>query len=87
METFKRTPTIRMLATEVRDTTVEIQSCGDQYTPTIYLSPTGAEVNRILIAGTAVEKEDVGTDNSFWRVRVADPTGAIFVRSNLEYCW
>ncbi len=79
METFKRTPTIRMLAEEVRDTTIEIQSGGDQYTPTVYLSPTGAEVNRVLIAGTAVEKEDVGSDNSFWRVRVADPTGEIFV--------
>jgi RPA family protein len=79
MEPFKKTPTIRMLAAEVRDTTVEIQSGGDQYAPTIHLSPTGAEVNRVLIAGTAVKKEDVGTDNSFWRIRVADPTGAIFV--------
>jgi RPA family protein len=79
METFKRTPAIRMLAAEIRDTTVELQSGKDQYTPAIYLSPTGAEVNRVLITGTAVEKEDVGTDNSFWRVRVADPTGAIFV--------
>ncbi len=79
MESFKRNPTIRMLATEVRDTTVELQSGGDKYKPTIYFSPTGAEVNRVLIAGTAVEKEDVGSDNSFWRVRVADPTGAIFV--------
>ncbi len=79
METFKRTPTIRMLAAEVRDTTVELQSGGDQYSPTIFLSPIGADVNRVLIAGTAVEKGDVGSDNSFWRVRVADPTGAIFV--------
>ncbi len=79
MESFKRTPTIRMLAAEVRDTIVELQSGQEQYSPTIFLSPTGAEVNRVLIAGTAVEKEDVGSDNSFWRVRVADPTGAIFV--------
>ncbi len=79
MESFKRTPTIRMLAAEVRDTVVEIQSVGDKYSPTIFLSPTGADVNRVLIAGTAIEKEDIGSDNSFWRVRVADPTGAIFV--------
>jgi len=80
METFKRTPTIRMLAAEVTATTVELQSGQkDSYQPAIYLSQTGAEVNRVLIAGTAVEKEDVGTDNSFWRVRVADPTGVIFV--------
>ena len=80
METFKRTPTIRMLAAEVIATTVGLQSGQkDSYQPAIYLGPTGAEVNRVLIAGTAVEKEDVGTDNSFWRVRVADPTGVVFV--------
>jgi len=80
METFKRTPTIRMLAAEVTGTTVGLQSSQkDSYQPAIYLSPTGAEVNRVLIAGTAVEKEDVGTDNSYWRVRVADPTGVVFV--------
>ncbi len=78
--TFKRTPTIRMLASEITATTVELQSGQkDSYQPTIYLSPTGAEINRVLIAGTAVEKEDVGTDNSFWRLRVADPTGVVFV--------
>lgn len=80
METFKRLPTIRMLAAELINTVVELQSGQkDKYQPTIYFSPTGAEVNRVLIAGTAIEKEDVGSDNSFWRVRVADPTGAIFV--------
>ncbi|KAB2946412.1 MAG: hypothetical protein OI860_00095 (plasmid) [Candidatus Methanoperedens sp.] len=80
MENFKRLPAIRMLASELIGTVVELQSGQkDSYQPTIYLSPTGAEVNRVLIAGTAVEKEDVGSDNSFWRVRVADPTGAIFV--------
>ena len=80
MENFKRLPAIRMLAAELIGTVVELQSGQkDSYQPTIYLSPTGAEVNRVLIAGTAVEKEDVGSDNSFWRVRVADPTGAIFV--------
>ncbi len=80
MQSYKKTPTIRMLAKEVIDTMVELQSGQkDSYQPTIYLSPTGAEVNRVLIAGTAVEKEDVGSDNSFWRIRVADPTGAVFV--------
>ncbi len=81
MELFRRTPTVRMLAAEIVDTTVELPTSKDrnQYAPVMYLSPTGAEVNRVLIAGTAVEKDDVGTDNSFWRLRVADPTGAIFV--------
>lgn len=61
-------------------TTIQLQNGEkDSYQPSIYLSPTGAEVNRVLVAGVAVEKEDVGSDNSFWRVRIVDPTGASFV--------
>lgn len=49
METFKRTPTIRMLAAEVIATIVGLQSGQkDSYQPAIYLGPTGAEVNRVL---------------------------------------
>ena len=80
METFKRLPTIRMLMMELMGTTIQLQNGEkDSYQPSIFLSPTGAEVNRVLVAGVAVEKEDVGSDNSFWRVRVVDPTGASFV--------
>jgi RPA family protein len=80
MADFKRLPTIRMLMLELIGTTVQLQNGEkDSYQPSIYLSPTGAEVNRVLVAGVAVEKEDVGSDNSFWRVRIVDPTGASFV--------
>jgi RPA family protein len=80
METFKRNPAIRMLAMEIKDTTVNLQS-GDKesYQASITLSPTGADVNRVLMTGTVVEKEDVGSDTPFWRIRIADPTGAVFV--------
>jgi len=80
MTDFKRLPTIRMLMLELVGTTIQLQNGEkDSYQPSIYLSPTGAEVNRVLVAGVAVEKEDVGSDNSFWRVRIVDPTGASFV--------
>lgn len=80
MTDFKRLPTIRMLMLELVGTTIQLQNGEkDSYQPSIFLSPTGAEVNRVLVAGVAVEKEDVGSDNSFWRVRVVDPTGASFV--------
>jgi hypothetical protein len=80
MQTFKKQPTIRMLAIEVKDTTVVLKNADkEQFEPSIYLTPTGAEANRVLIAGTAIEKEDIGTDSTFFRLRVADPTGAVFV--------
>lgn len=79
MAEFKKSPTYRMLAAELAATTVKLQAGDrDQYMPNIYLSPTGAEVNRVMIVGAAVEKEDIGNDNPFYRVRVADPTGAVF---------
>ncbi|MGB8216252.1 MAG: hypothetical protein WCE94_03030 [Candidatus Methanoperedens sp.] len=80
MEQFKRLPTIRMSMLELMGTTIQLQSGEkDSYQPSIFLSPTGVEVNRVLVAGVAVEKEDVGSDNPFWRLRVVDPTGASFI--------
>src|SRR3990172_9485379 len=80
MTDFKRLPTIRMSMLELMGTTIQLQSGEkDSYQPSIFLSPTGAEVNRVIVAGVAVEKEDGGSDNPFWRLRVVDPTGASFI--------
>jgi len=80
MQQFKKQPSIRMLAAEIRDTTVVLKSADkESFEAAVYLSPTGADANRVLFAGTAIEKEDIGTDSPFYRLRVADPTGAVFV--------
>ncbi|MFY9716472.1 MAG: hypothetical protein WAK40_00845, partial [Thermoplasmata archaeon] len=43
------------------------------------LSPFGARMNRVLIAGTLSPPEPVGRDDppTFWRSRFTDPTGSI----------
>jgi len=45
------------------------------------LSPFGARMNRVLLAGTLTPPEPVGRDEpaTFWRARFTDPTGAIAV--------
>ena len=45
------------------------------------VSPFGARMNRVLVAGTLSPAEPVGRDASqpFWRARLSDPTGAVAV--------
>ncbi len=80
MAEYKRIPTYLMFIAELIRTTVKLQgSDKDSFQPAIFLSPTGAETSRVLIAGTAVDKEDVGNDGSFQRLRISDPTGTMYV--------
>jgi len=43
------------------------------------LSPFGARMNRVLVAGTLSPAEPIGRDEpaTFWRARLTDPTGAV----------
>jgi hypothetical protein len=43
------------------------------------MTPTGRTISKVMIAGVAVEKEDVGKDQSMWRLRVSDSSGAMHV--------
>jgi len=45
------------------------------------ISPFGARMNRVLLAGTLSAPEPIGRDASqpFWRSRLTDPTGAVAV--------
>lgn len=77
---FVRMKATRLFAAEIRATTLPVPKVGgDQYESQLYLTPTGAKTARVMVVGTATEIEDIGTDNSFYRVRVADPTGVHFV--------
>lgn len=77
---FVRMKAARMFAAEVKATTVQVpKTTGDQYESQLYLTPTGAKAARVMVVGTATEIEDIGNDNSFYRMRVADPTGVHFV--------
>ncbi len=76
---FVREVAHRVFAAEFRESNLQAKEGQDQYSPSYLITPTGAKVNRIFVVGTLTEKEDVGTDNEFWRGRIVDPTGAFFV--------
>lgn len=77
---FERMKAMRLFAAELRATTIEVQKKGgDQYESQLYLTQTGLKASRVMIVGTATEIEDIGTDGSFYRMRVSDPTGVFFV--------
>ncbi|MDP1539151.1 MAG: hypothetical protein Q8L72_00650 [Moraxellaceae bacterium] len=80
--TFKRSSVTKMLAAEVSRTTHDLPKGEEQYEAQTYLSPTGRVVAKIMIAGVATEKEDIGKDQSLWRLRVADPSGTIGVMAS-----
>ncbi len=76
---FAREVAHRIFAAEFRESNLQAKEGHDQYSPSYLLTPTGAKCNRVFIVGTLTEKDDVGTDNEFWRGRIVDPTGAFFV--------
>ncbi len=76
---FVREVAHRVFAAEFKESNLQAKEGNDQYSPQYLITPTGAKCNRVFIVGTLTEKEDVGTDNEFWRGRIVDPTGAFFV--------
>ena len=81
--TFKRSSVTKMFAAEVTRTTHALPKGEEQYEAQTYLSPTGRTVAKIMVAGVATEKEDIGKDQSLWRMRVVDPSGAIGVMAGM----
>lgn len=80
MPQFRRQPAIKMLIAEVKEITHELPiNSNDRFESHHYLSPTGEVVSKVMVVGTALEKEDVGTDQPFWKMRIADPTGGTTV--------
>ncbi|MDD5617427.1 MAG: hypothetical protein PHH85_14650 [Candidatus Methanoperedens sp.] len=77
---FKRTSVFRMFAAELRNTTHTLdKNGGDPYESQYFLTPSGEAVSKVMMVGVAIEKEDIGTDQPFWRMRISDPTGGIMV--------
>jgi len=70
----KREPAKRVFAFELNSSTYEIT---DDAKTKYVLTPTGARCNRIFFVGALLEKEEVRPESGIWRIRVADPTGAI----------
>jgi len=68
----------RAFATEFNDATYTFKESDDERAPVYSLLPTGERANRVFVAGTLTETEDVGDDSEYWRGRVVDPTGTFF---------
>ncbi|MGI0129480.1 MAG: hypothetical protein ACREDE_07485 [Thermoplasmata archaeon] len=75
-----REPAWRVSARELEGSFEEEREGGERSAGYV-LSPFGARMNRVLIAGTLVPPEPIGRGEpqTFWRSRLSDPTGAVAV--------
>jgi uncharacterized protein len=70
----------RVLANELQASDAEERGAGEKI-PSYVISPLGARMNRVLVAGTIAPTERVGVDSNtgFVRARLTDPTGVVLV--------
>jgi RPA family protein len=75
-----REPAWRVSARELESSLEEERGTGERATGYV-LSPFGARMNRVVVAGTLSPAEPIGRDEAqtFWRARLSDPTGAVAV--------
>lgn len=76
---YQREPAKRVFASELREATKTLKDENDEKSPLYILLPTGEKCNRMLIAGTIMEKDKVGDQNVIYRARISDPTGIFYV--------
>ena len=69
----------RVFAAEFNDATYTFKESDDERAPNYALLPTGDRANRVFVAGTLTETDDVGEESEYWRGRVVDPTGTFYV--------
>lgn len=77
MANYERSPARMIFAAELRNSTFAFTEGDGQYATTHVVSPTGEDIHRVLLIGAATEKEDIGTDSEYWRIRAVDPSGSI----------
>ena len=69
----------RVLAQEFNAATYSFKESDEDRAPRYTLLPTGEAVNRVFVAGTLVETEDVGQDSEYWKGRLIAGTESVFV--------
>ena len=82
-EQFKRSSVTKMLIAELTRTTHSLPKGQEQYEAQTYLSPIGRTITKVMVVGTAVEKEDIGKDSSLWRLRISDPSGSVQIYAGM----
>jgi len=68
----------RVFADEFNDASHTFRESDDDRAPVYALLPTGAKANRVFVAGTLTETENVGSEEDYWQGRIVDPTGTFF---------
>ncbi len=69
----------RVFASELNSSTLEIKA-QEEKMPSYVVSPLGAKINRVLIAGVMTEKENIGSpDDPMWKARIQDVSGNYFI--------
>ncbi len=69
----------RVFATELNSTTLEIKAT-EEKSPSYIVTPLGAKINRVLVAGVMTEKENIGSDEEpMWKARIQDVSGSFYI--------
>jgi len=69
----------RVFAGELNLSTLEKKG-EEEKSPTYLITPLGTRINRVLVAGVLLEKQNIGSDEEpLWRARVEDVSGSYFV--------
>jgi hypothetical protein len=69
----------RVFATELNSSTLEIKAT-EEKAPSYIVTPLGAKINRVLIAGVMTEKENIGSpEEPMWKARIQDVSGSFYV--------
>ena len=76
---FRREVAKRMFIKELAAISLSYKKDEGDQAPTYYLSPTGCEANRVLLVGVITDVDDIGTEKPYYRARITDSTGEIYV--------
>ncbi|MDO5861674.1 MAG: glycerol dehydrogenase [Thermoplasmata archaeon] len=69
----------RVFSNELNSSSLEIKATEEKM-PSYLVSPLGAKINRVLVAGTMTEKSNSGSEEEpMWRARVQDVNGQFFL--------
>ena len=69
----------RVFAGELNTSSLERKG-DDEKSPTYLITPLGTKLNRVLIAGVLLEKQNIGSEEEpLWRARVEDVSGSYFI--------
>jgi len=72
--TYKREVSHRVFSEDLKDVEI-VEREDEQFAAQYVITASGAKVNRVFIVGTLLNIEDIGTESTFWKLRISDPTG------------